>query len=884
MFHPKPHIWLNEYDPLYVLLRAVHRRDYQSSFDRFTQFIKSSAQSANSTANKNSDDTSRTERNKQLWPPFRLPRDLDSKFADPKKLLYSKVLHGFIFTILYRSLYTNDVSEQVLALTMFLLQLSLVANKPEENSPAVKLSPVEFADDLDDLSFEDWFGSNWILENMNIIVQDVAVYEKIRPTGQRSKNNSCILFDRQSAADHANADENLEMEVDFLFPNEDNVNFNEDEYMMNDVENMMNERREFIERIDEMPPQLLLPSSTVPLAITESDDHSTTTTAQAPALEDEPRQQDQQQSDENLSGQAPIASSTSSSSSSNSLSSSSSAPLLAILSAAATGETNATTSTTNNITPNADTTNRTRNNLRLNTLTIQNLLQARSATNGGGSQAARASSADESGGNQLNSSYASGPSTSPQTQTMIPEVPKIDSANWVSSFNNVFTSASTSIVPANPNSSLSPLPDAQRPSTSSGATGATGSSNLTPGSSLPFLRRITSQNRRNKYNRKRCSLEYNKQYHQQQAASLPESRMSICELLGTGNQPAVCNSNLIKRKVTVNESLISLLLKLHSKLSGKQDSYQFREEQTEQAGRQANQHDISNRIGDATYFIRQVLDLYCGLNASTGRQAIQTWKVKLWPFNYAKAENLDSREFNLSTSHPASSPSASHLDVDSPTSHLDKEERRRKAKERQQKLMAEFANKQKAFMKQMNEEFESQDAAADATAETMAVDVCSKLQYECVICGQTTPSTPERLIGMVVLLQSSSILAHCKPKYPIDTLKKTRSLRETEQAHEGRTQLIDEETVQLNKKQTLGKGQFTFGIQVNPKSVITNNRIVSSFKKQEATWRNESTCWTATSTSRPGSMRSTSAGRAACTFSRAVTTCIWTATVATCRA
>lgn len=802
MFHPKPHIWLNEYDPLYVLLRAVHRRDYQSSFDRFTQFIKSNS-AQNSAAGKQSD-----ERNKQLWPPFRLPRDLDSQFADPKKLLYSKVLHGFIFTILYRSLYTNDVSEQVLALTMFLLQLSLVANKPEQDSPAVRLSPAVFAEDeVDDLAFEDWFGSNWILENMNIIVQDIAVYEKSRPA--RSKNSSCILFgsDRQTAAEHTNPDENLEMEVDFLFPNEDHVNFNEDEYMMNDVENMMNERREYIERIDEMQPQL--PSSTVPLAITESEDHSPASTPQAPSEPDEQsraehRPQQQAQSDENLSRHPPIASSsTSSSSSSNSLSSSSSAPLLAILSAAATGETTATTNQNN--TPNADasSTNRTRNNLRLNTLTIQNLLQARSATSASGGSQPGGQSGETTSGSQLNSSYASGPSTSPQTRTMMPEVPQIDApqigANWVSSFNNAYTS--TSIVPANQNSSLSPLPDAQRASTSStGASGGAAGSSNGAGPSLPFLRRFHSQNRRNKYNRKRCSLEFNKQYHQQ-AGSLPESRMSICELLGTGNQPAVCNSSkLIKRKVTVNESLISLLLKLHSKLSGKQDSYQFQED--ENAGSPAN--DLDNRIGDATHFIRQVLDLYCGLNASTGRQAIQTWKVKLWPFNYAKAENLDPREFNLSTSHPASSPSG-HLDVDSPTSHLDKEERRRKAKERQQKLMAEFANKQKAFMKQMNEEFENQEATGEHDgAETMTVDVCNKLQYECVICGQTTPSTPERLIGMVVLLQSSSILAHCKPKYPIDTLKKTRSLLETEQAHEGRTQLIDEETVQLLSKQTLG--------------------------------------------------------------------------------
>lgn len=36
-FYPKAEIWANEYDPIHVMLRAVHRRDYQSSMDRFAQ-------------------------------------------------------------------------------------------------------------------------------------------------------------------------------------------------------------------------------------------------------------------------------------------------------------------------------------------------------------------------------------------------------------------------------------------------------------------------------------------------------------------------------------------------------------------------------------------------------------------------------------------------------------------------------------------------------------------------------------------------------------------------------------------------------------------------------------------------------------------------------
>ena len=38
-FYPKADVWANEYDPIHVLLRAVHRRDYQSSMDRFAQLL-----------------------------------------------------------------------------------------------------------------------------------------------------------------------------------------------------------------------------------------------------------------------------------------------------------------------------------------------------------------------------------------------------------------------------------------------------------------------------------------------------------------------------------------------------------------------------------------------------------------------------------------------------------------------------------------------------------------------------------------------------------------------------------------------------------------------------------------------------------------------------
>jgi E3 ubiquitin-protein ligase UBR3 len=36
MYVPKAHVWENDFSPIYTLLRAVHRRDFQSAMDRYT--------------------------------------------------------------------------------------------------------------------------------------------------------------------------------------------------------------------------------------------------------------------------------------------------------------------------------------------------------------------------------------------------------------------------------------------------------------------------------------------------------------------------------------------------------------------------------------------------------------------------------------------------------------------------------------------------------------------------------------------------------------------------------------------------------------------------------------------------------------------------------
>ena len=67
--------------------------------------------------------------------------------------------------------------------------------------------------------------------------------------------------------------------------------------------------------------------------------------------------------------------------------------------------------------------------------------------------------------------------------------------------------------------------------------------------------------------------------------------------------------------------------------------------------------------------------------------------------------------------------------------------------------MADFANKQKSFIEKMSEELSASESEAMAGESAPLVE--EKL-YDCVICNQNTPSTDEKPMGLVALLQSTS--------------------------------------------------------------------------------------------------------------------------------
>ncbi|XP_041366438.1 E3 ubiquitin-protein ligase UBR3-like [Gigantopelta aegis] len=170
----------------------------------------------------------------------------------------------------------------------------------------------------------------------------------------------------------------------------------------------------------------------------------------------------------------------------------------------------------------------------------------------------------------------------------------------------------------------------------------------------------------------------------------------------------------------VNENLITLLVKLHNKLSGKSNSYAC--STCEGGGAKPSEA----AVGDGPFYVGRFLDRLC-------RQSSECAKLVSEIAATRQQKEKDKKQGQT----------------------VNQEERRKKAWERQQKLMAEFASKQKAFMEQAMEEEE--DASEETTQEKSKSE--EKL-LDCVICGQSTPSTGDSPVGLVVFLQSSSVLGH----------------------------------------------------------------------------------------------------------------------------
>lgn len=211
-------------------------------------------------------------------------------------------------------------------------------------------------------------------------------------------------------------------------------------------------------------------------------------------------------------------------------------------------------------------------------------------------------------------------------------------------------------------------------------------------------------------------------------------------------------------RLTIRESIISLLLRLYSTFGGQLDSYDvpemlFDEGNLNKAFPSSSSED--GRIGDGRFWIKKILDKLCHLHPNVPH----TVKSTVQALNEARSTKAI---------------------CFSGTEDLSELEKKRRIKERQQRLLQEFANKQREFMQhamaaeQMETDFES--VAADSKTPspqqesgqlsyTSTPEAPKELQraaiastYDCVICNQTSPSTIDRPMCLVILVQSTNML------------------------------------------------------------------------------------------------------------------------------
>jgi E3 ubiquitin-protein ligase UBR3 len=217
-YKPKDEIWLREYDPLYVMLRSVKRREFQESFDRYTQFVEKHLAHMNKSKKKN------------LWPPFRLPQlNHDSTETDSKEkenylrvdkelvskwnILNSKQLHALILNLLYEHYYAKDSvkiimnNDKIFYLIIYILELgvfmglNLKLNTNESNDSSKSIDDQTY----DELNYDTWFSGNDLAENICTHVP-FSKYEK--------KSNEASVCDGKDVIEYSRFNQQQEnMEV-----------------------------------------------------------------------------------------------------------------------------------------------------------------------------------------------------------------------------------------------------------------------------------------------------------------------------------------------------------------------------------------------------------------------------------------------------------------------------------------------------------------------------------------------------------------------------------------------------------------------------------------------------------------------------------------------
>ncbi|XP_070516369.1 E3 ubiquitin-protein ligase Ubr3 isoform X1 [Cardiocondyla obscurior] len=563
MYGPKARVWDELFDPLHVLLRAVHRRDFQVSMDRFTEYVKQSGKLKNGAT---------------PWPPFRHPAPVSSDYDDPRIVLRSRVFHAMILIILYKAVNGHNISEHVMALAIYLLEMAVITAEPPDKS----VSPLcQYTGGtsrvIKDMDLAGWYESDSLSENLRTVIPRVILVQESEPSSSDSE------FEWEIQGEMSEVATSL---------------------MLNDGAD---------DGAEEVSLELLGFS--------------------VGAVRDD-----------------------------NGVSSASASSLPALL-------------------PSVET-----------------------AT-----------------------SLPALPSTSVEYDVAIVPEDGIVAIARSNSEDDLTIPMQRALPPSGEESMALAIESPPSPNNIVGGQPA-----LPPAPQLPAVMAgneiVTAQ----PVNYRTTEIV--------PSTSNPHKHFKRREPQIGPMQP---------QSVKLGESIISLLLKLHSQLSGVPDSYN--PEQNAMSDNEASSSSSTNdnssnfstssipsesRIGDGPFFISQLLRKIADLDPMCKQTIIET-RNKLWP-RMQECEEDEQRE----------------------RENREREERRKRAKERQQKLMAEFASKQKQFMEKAMKTEEAGASGMDWDQEENETKLTSKKEYDCVICNQTTPSSEDKPMGLVVLVQATSIIGH----------------------------------------------------------------------------------------------------------------------------
>lgn len=577
MYVPRPQVWEKLYDPIHVLLRAVHRRDFQTSMDRYTEYVQQAGKFRGSGA---------------PWPPFRPPQPCHPAYEDPQKLLRSRVFHAAAFVVLHRAVHGQSVSEHVMALTVYLLEMAVASAEPLDPQSQVCQASHSEESEVTDKDLSSFYSSDWLSSNLRKIIHRVRVEPK--PAVVFDSSDSEIEWEGADLGESSTGGPVLMLELgagagagsdDAAGPSRS---------------------------MDEGAGALVTGTEVVPIGSPSPSPPAHVEESQVMAMW---------------------------------------------------------ASTTEMIPVSAQ--------------------QAASV----GTQAPQ-------------------PPPAPAITAPPPPTLSLEVAAAAAGTVALPTATGTEVVPAGVAVPAPPPPHAAVMAGPSGAQPSlpwAGPSHSTSTDVVPVASQFPRLARTRRSDVMPSTSTGRKSTLRKRKQVMPG---------GTGSPDAL----------EVNESIISLLLKLHSHLAGAPDSFNPDEAESAEAA--------ESRIGDGPFFLSKLLHRIAALDAFC-REDIRETRNRLWPRKPEEGEE-ETREREA----------------------REREERRRRAKERQQKLMAEFASKQKEFMERAMETDDDALSGMDWREEDGATLLASKRDYDCVICSQTTPSTEDKPMGLVVLVQATSVLGH----------------------------------------------------------------------------------------------------------------------------